>query len=407
MVTTKDVAEPSPFRLPNGQADALRGRDMLCFSHDWTGDPLSKTHLMRLLAKENRILWVNSIGYRTPTVSGADLGRVVQKLAAATRPVTEVEPNIFVLNPLAIPAYGRPSVRAFNRRCLRWQVKRAMRRLNFTNVINWVFNPAAAVIAGQLGEDKLIYYCVDEYTAFSGVASAALADMESQLLKQADLVIVSAERLYDSKSRSNPRTVLVQHGVDFQHFRKACDGQVAPAAEQSALPRPILGFLGLLADWVDVELMAEMARRFPEGSLVIVGKVTTDVSQLESLPNVHLLGRKPYEDLPAYCAGWDVSLMPFKLNELTLNSNPLKVREYLAAGLPVVSTPIPEVMTLNLCRIAATPDEFEQEIRQALLDPGPSVERSDAIKEESWEARLRTIEGHLFSLSGDGTESVQ
>ena len=104
---------------------------MLCFSHDWNGDPLSKTHLMRLMARDNRVLWVNSIGYRTPTASKADLSRAFWKLAAAASPLREVEPNIFTLNPLAIPAYGNPSVRAFNRGFLRWQVKRAMRRLRF------------------------------------------------------------------------------------------------------------------------------------------------------------------------------------------------------------------------------------------------------------------------------------
>jgi glycosyltransferase involved in cell wall biosynthesis len=270
-----------------------------------------------------------------------------------------------------------------------------MRRLKFQHVINWVFNPAAAIIAGQLGEEQLIYYCVDEYTAFSGVASSALAEMETKLLKQSDLVIVSAERLYQSKAPHNPNTVLVQHGVDFEHFRKACTGEVEPIPEQASLPRPILGFFGLVADWVDVDLMAEMARRFPEGSLVIVGKVSTDVSKLESLPNVHFFGRKPYADLPAYCAGWDVSLMPFRINELTLNANPLKVREYLAAGLPVISTSVPEVESLGLCRIASNADEFEREIREALADPGPTIERSNQIRHESWEARLRDIERHL------------
>ena len=104
---------------------------MLCFSHDWNGDPLSKTHLMRLMARDNRVLWVNSIGYRTPTASKADLSRAFWKLAAAASPLREVEPNIFTLNPLAIPAYGNSSVRAFGRGFLRWQVKRAMRQLRF------------------------------------------------------------------------------------------------------------------------------------------------------------------------------------------------------------------------------------------------------------------------------------
>src|SRR4051812_5769257 len=154
----------------------LSGRDMLCFSHDWNGDPLSKTHLMRILARENRVLWVNSIGYRTPTASKADVGRAFNKLLAATKPLAEPEPNIHVLNPLAIPAYGRPEIRALNRELLRLQVRRAMRRLGFERPLNWVFNPAAAVVAGALGEEKVIYYCVDEYTQFTGVASASLAE---------------------------------------------------------------------------------------------------------------------------------------------------------------------------------------------------------------------------------------
>jgi glycosyltransferase involved in cell wall biosynthesis len=382
----------------SARSNPLRGRDHLCFSHDWSGDPLSKTHLMRALARDNRVLWVNSIGYRTPTASKADITRAFRKLAAAASPITEPEPNLFVLNPLAIPAYGRPRIRDLNRRLLRFQVKRAMRRLGFERPINWVFNPAAAVIAGELGEDMLIYYCVDEYTAFSGVSSQSLGELEEQLLGRADLVIVSADLLYRSKARAGTRTVLVRHGVDFKHFRRALDAATIVPEDIAHLPRPVIGFFGLIADWVDLDLMAEMAKRFPGGSLVLIGKATTDTSVLEGLPNVHLLGRKPYAELPAYCKGFDVALMPFRINELTLNANPLKVREYLAAGLQVVSTPIPEVEVLGLCRIASGPQAFAAEIEAALAEPGPNVERSEAIRSESWEARLEEIGQYLVEL---------
>ena len=378
--------------------DVLRGRDILCFSHDWSGDPLSKTHLMRLLARENRVLWVNSIGYRAPTVSKADASRALKKLLAATSPIREPEPNIFVLSPLAIPAYGQPSIRALNRHLLRYQVKRAMRRLSFRRPINWVFNPPAAVIAGTLGEDKLIYHCVDEYTAFSGVSGQSMAEFENQLLRQADLAIVTSERLLQSRSEINQHTVLVRHGVDFTHFRRALAPETVVPADIAKLPRPVIGFFGLIADWVDVELMTEVAKHFGQGSLVLLGKATTDVSVLESLPNVHLLGRKPYEQLPAYCKGFDVALMPFRINELTLNANPLKVREYLAAGLPVVSTPIPEVEVLGSCRIADGPAATIRAVESALAEPGPNVARSDEIRGESWEARLDEIRAHLARL---------
>jgi glycosyltransferase involved in cell wall biosynthesis len=391
----RSITCPSPETLDVEKAARLRGRDILCFSHDWTGDPLSKTHLMRRLASHNRILWVNSIGFRKPTASRADLGRAIRKLAAAAMPMREVEPNLFVLNPLAVPAYGRRAIRSFNQRFLALQVRRAMRKLGFRRPINWVFNPAAAVVAGQLGESILIYHCVDEYSAFTGVAAEALLEMEANLLRQSDLVVVSADRLLASKAQQNPSTFLVRHGVDYEHFRKALSPETEVPAEIAALPRPIIGFFGLIADWVDIELMAETARRFSCGSLVLLGKVTTDVSELQKLSNVHLLGRKPYAELPAYSKGFDVALMPFRINELTLNANPLKVREYLAAGLPVVSTPIPEVEVLGQCRIAADADGFEREIRQALIDPGPSVERSERIRHESWEGKLVEVEQHL------------
>jgi len=376
----------------------LRGRDVLCFSHDWSGDPLSKTHLMRILARDNRVLWVNSIGYRAPTASKADITRAFKKLKAATTPLSEPERNIFVLNPIAVPVYGRPRIRDFNRRLLRFQVKRAMRQLGFQRPINFVFNPAAAVVAGALGEEQILYYCVDEYTEFSGVSSTSLAELEQQLLRQSDLVIVSADRLYRSKVKTNPRTVLIRHGVDFDHFRKALEPETIVPEEIRDLPRPVIGFFGLIADWVDLELMAAVAKRYPNGSMVLLGKSTTDTSVLEQVPNVHLLGRKPYASLPAYCKGFDVALMPFRINELTLNANPLKVREYLAAGLPVVSTAIPEVEVLGLCRIGHDEASFIREVELALQDPGASVARSELIRSESWGARVDELRGFLANL---------
>jgi glycosyltransferase involved in cell wall biosynthesis len=389
----------SPRTPPTGASGVLRGRDILCFSHDWSGDPLSKTHFMRLLSRQNRILWVNSIGYRAPTASKRDVGRAVAKLKAAAEPLREVEPNIFVLNPLVIPAYGRPAIRELSRRLLGAQVRRAMRRLGFHRPINWVFNPAAGIIAGELGEEALIYHCVDEYTAFNGVASDALAGLERALLRQADAVFVSAERLLRSKSAANPRTFLVRHGVDFEHFRRALDPATPVADALRGLPRPVIGYFGLIADdWVDVPLLAHVADHFARGSLVLVGKATMDVSALERRPNVHLLGRKPYADLPGYCKGFDAAVIPFPVSEVTLNANPLKAREYLAAGLPVVSTPIPEVEVLGRCRIGADGPSFAAALEAAVADPGPRAERSESVRDQSWAARLDEIAGHLAAL---------
>lgn len=381
----------------------LAGRDMLCFSHDWTGDPLSKTHLMRLLARDNRVLWVNSIGYRSPSLgSKRDLGRIAAKLRAAAEPVREVEPNLFVFSPLVVPSWGSRLLRAVNARLLRWQVRRAMRRLGFRRPVNWVFNPAAGVLAGRLGEDRVVYYCVDEYTAFKGVDTAALAAIERDLIARADLVVVSAEKLLASKRSPRAPTVLVRHGVDFDHFAAALRADTPVPPEIADLPRPVIGYFGLIAeDWVDVPLLVHVARSFPTGSLVLLGKVTMDVSPLALEPNVHLLGRKPYAALPGYCKGFDAAVIPFPVTEVTLNANPLKAREYLAAGLPVVSTDIPEVRVLPHCLIAGSPDEFVGQLRRALQTPGPRAAVSESVRGESWAARLDQVAAHLAPLLTD------
>jgi glycosyltransferase involved in cell wall biosynthesis len=371
---------------------------MLCFGHDWSGDPLSKTHIMRILARDNRVLWINSIGYRAPTASKSDFRRAWNKLRAATESVKEVEPNIHVLNPLAIPAYGVPWMRKVNRELLRFQVTRAMKRLHFKKPINWVFTPTAAVVAGALGEDSIVYYCVDEFTAFTGIAGQ-LAKLEEELLRRADIVIVSAEKLRKSKSKSNPRTVLVRHGVDIEHFRKALSPATEIPADIANLPKPIIGYFGLMAeDWIDIPLMVDIAKHFSHGSLVLLGKVTTDISRLTALPNVHVLGRKPFSTLPAYSKAFDVAINPFPINAVTLSANPLKVREYLAAGLPVVSSRIPEVEVLGQCHIGDDSASFIKGIEEALRDPGPKQSRSDSMRPHSWEGRVDEIRGHMAAI---------
>ncbi len=378
--------------------DVLRGRDIVCFSHDWTGDPLSKTHLMRVLSKENRILWINAIANRMPTTSTKDLSRIYKKLKSFTEPVREVEPNIHVLNPLAIPAYGTTTVRKFNEKLLVSQVKKAMRKLNFQTPLNMIFNPAAGLLAGKIGESELIYYCVDEYTAFTG-ASKGLKEIEIELFKKADLVVVSAEKLLENKRQHNANTHIIRHGVDFAHFRTALDAPTKIPAEIRDLPRPIIGFHGLLADWVDFDLIKKTAAHFEKGSVVLIGKITVDAERkikiLDGVKNIHLLGRKPYAELPAFCKGFDVALNPFEISELTLAANPLKVREYLAAGLEVVSTDIPEVRILDFCRIGETHEDFIKQIEEVLAHPKSKILISDSIKAESWEARIDELRGIL------------
>lgn len=382
---------------------SIEGKDIVCFSHDWTGDPLSKTHIVRILARKNRVLWVNSLANRKPTASSKDLSRVFKKLNSFFfERLSAVEKNIFVMNPIAFPAYGSSAVREFNRRFLLAQLKKAFRSLNFSKPIILIFNPAAGLIVENFKESFVVYYCVDEYTAFTG-AAVGLGEIEENLCRKADLVIVSAEKLFESKSKFNDRTFLIRHGVDWSHFRHATE-PIEPASEIKDLPRPIIGFHGLLADWIDFELIEKIANHFREGSVVLIGKTTIEaessVNELRKLKNVYLLGRKPYAQLPSFCRGFDVAINPFIINELTLAANPLKVREYLAAGLQVVSTDIPEVRHLKYCFVAENHDDFIKKLELSLANAPLRTEISDSIREESWEAKVAELEKLICEFGG-------
>ena len=372
----------------------LSGRDIVCFANDWDGDPLSKTHIMRILARDNRVLWVNSLGNRAPRVSAHDAARVWKKLRDAARGLTEPEPNLHVLAPLYVPAYGSALVRRLNRALLRLQVLAALRVLGMSRPVSWSFLPAAATVAGSLGESMVVYHVVDEFSAFSD-ASAHVAELEERLLRRADLVIVSSERLLAAKRRLAPHAVLVRHGVDHAHFSRALDPALELPAPLKRLPRPVIGFFGLVADWIDLPLVRRVADAYPQASVVLLGKVVTSTAALDGARNVHLLGRRPYAELPAWCRGFTVAITPFHRNELALAANPLKAREYVAAGLPNVCTDLPELRQVPGCTVTRTDEEFVAEVGRALRAGGPDPARSALVRAEGWEARVDEIRAHV------------
>ena len=390
----------------------IEGQDLICFCNDWDGDPLSKKQIVTRLAKNNRVLWVNSTGNRNPTVSAHDLRRAIKKVRDFLKGCRPVAENISVFCPLVIPFHGSSLARRINRNLLAWSLRRATRKLRFRQPTTLTFVPSSADVAGELGERCVIYYCVDEYSQFSGTDAKAILEMEQRLIEKSDLVVVSAGKLLESKRVHNPNTHLITHGVDIDHFRKACLSSTSVPDDIARIKGPIIGFFGLIADWVDLEVIREMAAARPEWSFVMIGEVRTDITKLQSLSNVHFLGRKPYQALPAYCKAFDVAILPFVWNELTLAANPLKMREYLAAGLPLISTPLPEVLRLrHVLHTARTAEEYMTHIERLLATgkTGPSMSISREMDAESWDAKVEELsslmkqpEGAERSLSAVG-----
>ena len=378
----------------------LQNSDIVCFSNDWDGDPLSKMHLMRLAARHNRVLWVSSVGNRAPRATSRDLQRMARKLTQAFGGVREVEANIHVLAPLALPVYGHEWIRRLNGRALAAQVNHAMRRLGMSRPIVISFLPGAAPAISHIDAQLRVYYCVDEFSAFDG-AGAAIASLERELIARSDLVICSAERLVLAKKKLHPRVELVRHGVDVAHFGRALQSGSALSELVSDLPHPVRGFVGLMAEWVDQELLGALADHYARGTVVIVGREDCDTTALRMRRNVLFVGRRPYAELPSIMKGFDVALVPFRDSELTQAANPLKAREYLAAGLPVVSSPIPEVERLGGCRIARGPAGFIEAIDAILAEgAGPSAARAATMASESWEARWDDVAALLAERLG-------
>jgi glycosyltransferase involved in cell wall biosynthesis len=384
----------------------LEGQSIICISQDWQGDPTSKKHIMRILSARNRVLWVNSIGMRRPTAAASDLRRLAAKLRRIVSGVREVEPNIYVMDPPVLPLPGVPAAERVNRVVLAARLRSLCRRLTLRRPILWTFLPNVNWLLGRLHERMVIYHCVDEYSEFSGVPKDVIVRMERELVQRADIVFTSAEKLCAERREINLRTHFIPHGVDVAHFSRALDPATAVAPEIAALPKPVIGFFGLLADWVDLDMIGALARARPQWSFALVGKSQTNLDAVQGLPNVHLIGQRPYAVLPGFCRGFDVGLIPFRMNELTLRVNPLKLREYLAAGLPVVSTPLPEVVRYQgVVRIATTQAGFLQEIEAALTERTSERDRGRVamMQREGWEARVgemsRLIEERLMEAA--------
>ena len=376
---------------------------IIAFAKDWHEDPTSNHHVLRELAKTRRVLWLNSIATRKPKLSSTrDLGKIVRKVREFAHGPVNVEHDLWVTSPLAVPLPGSPVARTMNRTLLRTQIQALRMRMGIRRFQLWTFLPNTADYVGTLGEDCSVYYCVDEWSLFSYLDRAQTLDAEQKLLSKVDAVFAINGPLAAAKRPLNPRTYVSPHGVDHALFARALDDATAVPADLACLPRPRIGFYGTLRDWVDFELIGHVARKRPDWAIALIGQQLADMTPIRGLANVHLLGQKQHYELPAYCKGFDVGMIPYRIDERMTFVNPLKLREYLSAGLPVVSTPVPEVTRLShLAHVAETADAFVAAIERALGESSPAARgaRSLLMKEETWAARVAQVARTVDEIS--------
>ena len=381
----------------------LTGYNLIYFAPEkWEGLWRNRQQLMSIFARQNKVLFVEprlhlrktAAAFRQRTLTPLDLGRPSLWQAAD---------NLFVFRyPVWAPVSGQFPLDQLTRQARRFFFRRALHRLKLEQPIVWFSRPELVDLIDEVPDARLlIYHVVDEYTAYSTHTADSrrrLEAYEQRMMARVDLAITVSKKLYAATRALNAHTYLVANGVNFQAYRAAAADPQLPA-DLLAIKPPRLGYIGLIGDKLDFALLRELALARPDWSLVLLGQVSVAREAaawqaLRLLPNVHLLGPVAVTEVPGYVKGFQVGLMPYLQNRHAENIDPLKLYDYLAAGLPVVSVDIPAAREFSAyVHLAAGPQQFGQAVVAALADTAPDrvQARLNVARQHTWEARVEQI----------------
>jgi len=366
---------------------------LLCLSHlRWNFVFQRPQHLLTRAAKSHLVLYFEEPLY--------------EAVSRPTLRVSEPVAGLRVLTPV-LPEGTSPAQTILMQRAL---LNAALAELPYEHLILWYYTPMALPFSDHIECDVCVYDCMDELSAFKN-APRELVQMERLLMQRADIVFTGGQSIYEAKRRLHKSIHPFPSSIDVAHFHKARKPTRDPA-DQAAIPHPRVGFAGVIDERLDIRLVADAAARLPDVQFVMIGPVVKiDPAGLPRLPNIHWLGGKSYAELPLYMANWDMGWMPFALNEATRYISPTKTPEFLAAGLPVVSTAIVDVVrsygAQGLVQIADA-DDIEDKIRESLGNPKDLLRKSvDAyLSTMSWDQTWAAMSGHLSRVSRPRVETA-
>jgi len=382
------------------QAVAIAAPDLICLSHlRWNFVYQRPQHLLSRFAQGRRVFFVEE-----PVLGPDSTARLDVKLDKS---------GVWVAVPHLPEGISPEAAIAAQQQLL----DGLMAKYEIHAYLCWYYTPMALAFTQHLQPLVTIYDCMDELSAFAG-ASPALKQYEAQLFQRADLIFTGGQSLYEAKRNQHPNVYAFPSSVDVAHFGQARRISEEPA-DQASIPHPRLGFFGVIDERMDIELLAGIAAARPDWHLVIIGPVVKiDPAVLPQRDNIHYLGSKDYQELPNYLAGWDLAMLPFAHNESTRFISPTKTPEYLAAGRPVVSTSIRDVVRPygeeGMVRIADTVDAFVAAAESAMLEDTPAsgwLQRVDAFLERiswdrTWASMLKLMEESLPDTQ-DGAQRGQ
>lgn len=349
--------------------------DVICFSHlRWDFVYQRPQHLMSRAARIHRVFFVEE-----PIVDNQVGLEIHQR-----------QENLWVI----VPHLSHEMDEASKLNHQRESLAKLLTTMNVEDYIAWYYTPMALPIGQHLSPLATVYDCMDELSAFK-FAPPELKTMEQQLLQKSDVVFTGGYSLYEAKKDHHSNIYAFPSSIDFDHFSKARRALDEPA-DQASIPHPRIGFCGVIDERMDVQLVGEIARKRKDWHIVMIGPVVKiDVGTLPRLDNIHYLGMKRYEELPDYFSGWDMAIMPFAINESTRFISPTKTPEYLAAGRPVISTPIHDVVRHygSVVNIASTSADFVSAGEKIIAHGNICLEKIDEIlSENSWERTWKKME---------------
>lgn len=378
-------------------------RDLICFAGcDWWyhNRGLFCPQVMKRLAKDYRVLFINSLGIRVPSLKKDKhaLKKIFRKLFSVARFLRKTDDGMYVFSPLSMPFLKSKLCRRFNEFFLLCQIKFIIALIRLKKPIFYVGCITAFEIVKKMSRQFLIYERTDLFEEMPGTDKNYISSLDMDLSESADLVLYVNRALWEEGVKKNRNSMLIGHGVDFEIFANAEESNFIPE-DIKDIPKPIVGFFGEISTKTsDLMLLEHIARQLSEMSLVLVGPISADVSVLRTYKNIYFLGQKKYEEIPHYGKVFDVAIMPWNKNKWIEFCNPVKVKEYLALGKPVVSTYYPEIEPYSdIIYVAHDYNQFVSHIRKAVEENniGLRLARREKVKFETWDSKVEQIKAFI------------
>ncbi len=394
----------------------LTGHNIIYFGDDWDGLWRNRQQLLSIFARQNKVLFVEKERHLRPTLARfrqGDLG--LSDLHRSS--IQHVSDNLFVFrHPVWVPVSGRFPLKQFTQK-IRWlYLKNTVRKLQMSQPIVWFYHPKWLDMVEKFSSARLrLYHVIDEYTSYQGKTLFRRCldeEQEKKMLTQVDAVIVVSRKLHEAKHPFNSHTYVIPNGVNCQAYSDALADPNLPEKLRAIKP-PRLGYSGLIGDKLNLSMLEDLAQKNPEWSLVFLGPVNVSIQAktwqvLQAMPNVHYLGLVKVSQVPHYVKGFDVGLMPYLQDHHSETISPLKLYDYLAAGLPITSIDIPAAREFSpYIHLASSPENFSQAVRTALADTTPERRqaRRDIAAQHTWEARVEQLSDLIQALLITKTQS--